>query len=698
MHPKGGWARGASREDKSRAFERSDAYDRSRTWVGSRPRRRVRRRLLVLFTPADHPHRDPACATLAWLAPAGGRLFECYLAGAASGDHFGGGHPAYTERRHLRGGPIAGGHHLEQLYRLLGHFECEAVLLGEGPFDHVLEQLEVPLLARAHRIEELYRQLLPALGNPTPGGILVVGRGGSPQGIPLTAYAYPEVVNRRLLAVSEGDPEALAALAPGFRLHTLWLDGPLPAGAEPVAAPAEATIVAQTAWMAERWSGSTRGYLFGDPEVVGRWTPAAVREGWASVFGLPQREAIELLEPKLRTLPLVHGRQQDDQDFLALSRAGVAFQLVDPGRPPFPVLKEAARPVLPPRVVPQDPSDTELESWANEGRVLVSLLFWTGMLRELENLYALADVLTATGAAVGLILTTASWELMPHPPLTLIDVDHELGGLAPRVEALLASAGCGAILESAAPPERFAHALKTSVTRLTELIGPERVPKGWWGVMDAPLVPRPPPRLSRQPDPPFVKLRYRGRGGSEVGPAPGGSGRRPGFDLRRLIRRSPVGRMLEPWRPFDAFAPGPPSRAVFEAVRDAGFEYAFTKSGFGGEPAVADIGGLTVLNHTVGRWDGWTPFVTVNSIADLKSAERRLLWRRRPGWLLGGVDSCLWAFSGERWRRGAQLRQLCAWVASGGSSGRLINVPPRVIARYARLPAVNSRVARLAPE
>src|SRR6266852_6274049 len=100
---------------------------------------------------------------------------------------------------------------------------------------------------------------------------------------------------------------------------------------------------------------------------------------------------------------------------------------------------------------------------------------------------------------------------MPRPPLTLAYVPRELGGLAPRIEVVLASGGAGAFLESEAPPERFAGILRRSVEQLGQLLGGrERVPRGWWGVMDAALEPRRPPRLTPEPDAPYVRIRYRG--------------------------------------------------------------------------------------------------------------------------------------------------------------------------------------------
>jgi hypothetical protein len=62
-----------------------------------------------------------------------------------------------------------------------------------------------------------------------------------------------------------------------------------------------------------------------------------------------------------------------------------------------------------------------------------------------------------------------------------------------------------------------------------------------------------------------------------------------------------------------------------------------------------------------------------------------LLSQKRPGWLVGTLDTCLWAFTGPIWSHGAELRQMAEFLARGGDTGRLINVTPHVVARYARL-------------
>jgi hypothetical protein len=310
---------------------------------------------------------------------------------------------------------------------------------------------------------------------------------------------------------------------------------------------------------------------------------------------------------------VVWGRQQDDEDFLALSRAGVGFQLIDPGRPPFPVLGEAPGHASEIALTSPEPSDDELRTWARQGRIVSTMAFWTGMVRELECLYALTEILSTTGLKAGLALTVESFKFLDSTPLGLLHVSPELGGLRGQVETLIASTGSGGMIESAAPPDRFARTLAESVAALAgRLGGRDLVPKGWWAVMDAPLLPRKVGRVKFAARPPTVRVRYRRRTPSAQLEPLGDGGR---VDLRSRVRESPLGNLFEPIRPFDESRPGRPVRSILEAVRAAGFEFAFTKSEFGSPPTFATgIDGLSVINYTAGRWDGWTPFETVNEL------------------------------------------------------------------------------------
>ena len=639
------------------------------------PGPRARPGLLLLFAPAGHVHRDAVCATLAWIAAAEGLAFECYYEGAASGVHFGGGLPWNHHPADLRGGTFSGGHHLEQLALTIQRFDCQAACLGPTIFDALLRRSRVPIRATSSDVVEFYGELFASGSIDQPTSVLAIGAAGP---INLVPYACHEVVRRKVLAVAADDPGIVERLGRHYTVEHLW----------PSSEAAGPQVVADRSLeQAAMWSARPTSYLLGDPELAGRWIPSAVRHGWAPLYGIPQADVVRRLGDRLDGVDLVWGRQQDDSDFLELSRRGVAFQLADPGRPPFPVIANGLPPTVPANVCTSEPADEELRRWARDGEFVASIVFWSGMVRELECLYALTDLVAASGVQGGLAMTTEALRYFDSSPLGLLATLPTQAGLAGRLEVLIASAGAGGMIESASPLHRFSATLRRSVDAVRGPDGSPLKPAGWWAVMDAPLLPRAVRRVRLQAWPPGPRVRYRRRPLEAAAlDAHSGSRRRTRLPLRTRVRESPLGGVFEPIRPFDDRRPGGPLRGVLEAVRDAGFEYALTKSEFGAPPTVVTgVTGLTAVNYTAGRWDGWTPFETINSLGDLAAGERRLRRAGRPGWLLGGIDTCLWAFSGHVLDRGPALREMCRWLAAGGASGRLHNVTPRTLSRYARI-------------
>jgi hypothetical protein len=226
--------------------------------------------------------------------------------------------------------------------------------------------------------------------------------------------------------------------------------------------------------------------------------------------------------------------------------------------------------------------------------------------------------------------------------------------------------------------------------------------------MDPNMLPLPTPRLPLTLQPvrhkPFVRLRYvsgthQEERISETTSVAGGEGDAPVGRTRKQrvaawARQHGLESVLAPFRPYELYAPGDVRHDLMEIARAAGFSYALSKSGFGQPPQVLTLrDDFLAINYTVGHWDGWTPFETINRLDDLRTAERRLLAAGKPGWLLGTLDSCLWAFTGPIWQRGAELYRMAEFLANGGASGQLINATPRTIARYARHVARRKRNA-----
>jgi hypothetical protein len=693
-------------------------------------------RLLLYLTADANPARNAVAATLSWAAEAAGWFFEVYYDAYRLGDHYGGGDPAWSPPGALTGGTMIGAHHYERLYLLLHRFKTVALIDGPVAFGPTLEQLGVPRLA-ASGFAATYQRAFETLGLTMPTTAVVIDAQPRRDLAGIDAYLYPEIAGQRALGLeisSLGEDDLPQLTQAGVRrLQSLYvgakglkkLDRLTSAlgSAAPLHSPAsvvtldslkpEDDFAAVTERVARRClEQCDGGWVLADPTAVAAWLPEAWRTRRLAIYSKPQKVIIDRLEAELRqSKAAVLGRQYEDGDFFALSSLGLAFQLIDPCRPPFPALRLAGYTWSAGEhsagIAEHEPDDEQLRAWAREGRVLVSLIFWTGMIRELENLYRVIDLVALSRMKGGLALTVSALEYQPEGPLELLRTPLERGGVFPSLEILLASCGVGASIESRMPEGRLAEHLRAANQALDRLGVPlEWRPRGWWATMDPVMMPLPPARLPITPkvqaQAPFLQLRYHSPASSAaVAPAlrdetedeadagaPAAPAPRPRL-TRRLgnwARAHGLRSILAPYRPYDFYTPGPIRKEVIEAVRDAGLQYMFSKAGFGRPPTVLyQDADFIALNYTVGHWDGWTPFETINSVSDLRHAERRLMAAKRPGWLVGTLDTCLWAFTGPIWSRAAGLKAIADFVARGGNSGQLINVTPGVVARYARL-------------
>lgn len=688
-------------------------------------------KLLLYITSDDAPGRNAVAATLAWACQSIGWFFEVYYDAYRLGEHYGGGDPDLLPQGSLTGGVVVGAHHHERLYLLLHRFDTLVVTQGNVAFDAALRNLNVRRLS-ATTCEDLYEQVFAALNFETPLSALIIDRSPSTSLQGLDAYTYPEIVMRRSLGFEASQlTEATASWLKAHDVNTvyaLWLGQAQQERVEQAlmaahpamsvthidrVAPAD-QFQTVTERLARRCHEQFRGgWILADPVTISSWLPEAVRERRLSIYGKPQREIIQQLSAELRaTESAVLGRQYEDADFFDLSALGVAFQLIDPNRPPFPVLRHASYDWTGTRIlrVPeaQEPTDAQLVEWARAGRILSSVIFWTGMIRELENLPRIIDLVALTRLKAGIALTLPALEYQPEGALEMLQAPLEMGGVFPHVEVLLASCGLGAAIESCMPPGRLAAYLAATYRRMDELAIPQEWrPRGWWTTMDPKMIHRAHPRAPITPTlergAPFLRLRYassalrqvphtatpaeaHGNQASANGAAEAGHTLSRRRRIGAWVRRSGFESILAPYRPYELYEPGPLNPDIVATARAAGLRYLFSKAGFGARPqTLARTDDFIALNYTVGRWDGWTPFETINDIHDLRTAERRLLATGKPGWLVGTLDSCLWTFTGPIWQRGAELYRIASFLAAGGDSTRLINVTPNVVARYARI-------------
>lgn len=692
---------------------------------GSEPSPRPR---LLLYTARyQFAQKNAIAATLAWVAERRGFAFDVYYDAIHSGLHFGGGNPEHFDLGVLTGGLVTGGRHLEAAAQALQRFEATVICSGRVALGSTFATLAESSNAAVYVMSEdavvsLYDKVFSSLEVDWPDTAVMLSRSPGPGLDGIDAYCYPEILFRGAVGI-----EATISLGSLAELRTRGITQMVVCGVHQEQQEAltamgfqvrdHAVIVngddyrTATYRLAQRWRDQQRGWIIGDPVLVSYSIPVACRERRTAIFSVPPSAVIGQLENEIAegTQPIL-GRQFEDADFFTLSELGQSFQLIDPCRPAFPVLQ-----TLPadwsdaPDPREADPSDEELLDYFRQGRVLCSLVFWSGMIRETENMYALMDLFALTGLRAGIALTAQSLAWRPSP-LDLLAVPRSQGGVFPNIEVLLASCGTGAAIESLLEPQRLRLHLADAGERLTQLNLPRGwMPEGWWATMDAPMVPLDEPRSPRlewRGSKPRLRVRYRGQRAiaptATMQDVDGFSETHRGQDLRSLVReavrRSSLNTFFEAYRPFEHFAPGRLAPELAEVVKEAGFSYMLSKSGFNQPPHIVYRDeDFVALNYTAGQWDGWTPFETINGVDDLRRAEKALLAGRKPGWLLGSIDSCLWAFSGELWRKAPGLAAIANYVASGGTSRRLINVRPVVLARYARICAGEGQSADALP-
>lgn len=665
--------------------------------------------LLLFLAHGGDPHRVAMAPVLAAAAERAGWAFDLYYDGRRSGRHFGGWEDGNRTEATGTGSLMAGGRHLDHALWLTTCFRVVALGDPASPLWPVVEAGGECAL-RTTDPAALYEAAFHLLGQPVPEDVAVLDMAPqTPLGIIAAPFLYPQLMAEPCLGIDvsadtglRGRLEDLGARR--FTGHCVDsvrarnFPGSLDAVEGKVAGESYASF---SAALARRHAGWGRGTLLGDPDLIAAQLPLAATKRLLPLYGRPQTDVIERAADLIQAgADPVYGRQFDDHDFFALGRLGRGLQIVDPD-PPF--ASTAAVPLRiadPPRPFADfEPDDATLHRWASEGRVLTTLVLWSGMIRELHCIPRILDLVAATGLRCGLVVTVDSLTQSSPADLALLSVPEERGGVLGRVELLLGSTGRGVCAEGEMPDGELARLLTDARAEVATMLPPALMPRGWWPLVDSPLVPGRTPRLHWEEGRPVLRISPRPRPSetpaASVEAAPEGTPRTapragaPAMDARRLIgnalRRYRLDRFYEAWRPYDSARPGPLRPEVAAAVRSAGFDYMWTKAGFGdAEPVVTD-GGFVALPFTAGDWDGWSPFYTIRNTAQVRSAERRLTRSGRPGWLASNIDSILWMLPGEVLEKGRALFQVAQLVANGGGTGTLVNVTPNTVARYARI-------------
>ena len=594
--------------------------------AGARPARRPR--LILLAARFSHPWKDLVAATLGWMCKERSVAFDVYYAAERPGGGIFDPH----------GSTVVGGRHSAAIGRALATFDTTVVRLGEVHiFGTLVEAGASELIDADSDVIGLYQRIARSLGLELPQGAVVVQTRGLPKAIPaLPAYAFPETVYRRALAVplelsreeiarlrTAGVKQAWSVAAKGADLGAWRAAGLAPTVAE-VLAP-NATYASVTRRIVQRWLGKVDAVDILEPILASHLVPFSIREN-----------RLVLCDKVAALLPLLRGKAQTtiycrygggarrlvrhDRDFYPAARRNLAFQVVEPGRPVLSVFSQY------PTRLPQperswadlEPSDAQLRQWAKQEKILATWVLHSGELAHDDAVLSFFEWSALTKVKIG---SGVWWQRYTFDPdcVEPMHVPASEGGVLGLVEPVLHSAGCGNIAETLGAPDRVAALMRESRRRIAAVAGERFAPRGVYCYRD----------MDGKPEP------------------------------------------------------------LWKAVRDAGFEYVISSVKPGANRLLYRSGAFVVLNQAGGHMSA-SPFVRVKALREMSVTEKQLAAAKRPGWLVGVLDSPLYGYSpylatGHKWGQGIRINAFYGYIAKGGATGRLISATPRTIARYARL-------------
>ncbi len=443
-----------------------------------------KKKLWLLTAPADRADVCYAMATAAWMAGSAGALFECYLECERSGRLF-----AAT------GSTVLGGDHLRQFNYLHSVFDVSHMLLGGAAvFRSSIDAFGAEVLAEEEDTARLYAALLAQPGVAAPAGILVgpASPGGPDGKTDLRPYLYPEIFFPRMLGFAAAPAKSESA--------------GLPAELEVRSLSPEGGYAEVTSALAGRWEAEARGVAFGDPAMIRALIPKLCRDRRPALYAPKDR----LPTSRVRVAPypeekspladraaelavelgdrVIVGRQTGDGDIFEWSKRGVSVQIMDPNRPVFPVVEAAPQRWAAPGtdLLAGEPDDLTLERWADEGKVLATLIWHSGEVAHTEAMLNLVDLASRTGLKMGLGAHAARYATAPQD-WELLSVPRERGGARGLLEPVLHCGGLGVMAECNFPPEMLEENCREALAAIREVAGEAGCPRGYYAFMDADL-------------------------------------------------------------------------------------------------------------------------------------------------------------------------------------------------------------------
>lgn len=622
---------------------------------------KTRARQVLLLSNFSHPHRDLVAMTLGWMCKAKGIGFDAYYA-TSDGDiaEGGGGHHESHQGGALfsiHGSMVLGGRHQQAVARALATFSTAVVVLGEVHiFRQLVDSAATSIVRIGDDLIEGYQAVAGLIGAKLPNTAVAFQTRDLPAGLlyGVTQYAFPEATYRQALALPLEMPAKEVDRLPTTgvtKVHTIaaaksdvsaWKRPGIELSVAD-ALRADDTYMSFTFRIAERWSENASGYDLCEPVLAAHWLPFDVREDRLQVCGEVMTETAERLAPMVKAKGdhVVYGRYAggricgavDDEDLFAFFRNDITYQVIEPRRPVLRVLSSHPEPRQVDAAATElhAPSDEQLRTWADKGRILTSLVFHSGELSHDDAMTNVMDLCALTKVKIGMPVHVQRYLFDPDCVEPMYIPTNE-GGVQGMCEPILHSGGFGIIAESLGEPRKIASLIAKARDQIASIVGEEGAPKGVYCYMDA----------------------------------------------------LPTNWQARP-------------EQLWQSIADAGFEYVISSVSPGPNRILFRSGDFVALNLGGFSYYPYSPFMRVNSAAQMVAIERRLAVSGTPGWNVGVIDSPIFAYSSylnmgeslpsirEPAHPGSRLGKFFEYVRGRGEMHSVISATPGTIARYARL-------------
>ena len=182
------------------------------------------------------------------------------------------------------------------------------------------------------------------------------------------------------------------------------------------------------------------------------------------------------------------GRQIGDGDLFEWGKHGICIKIMDPNRPAFPSVS----------TIPyqwantercwdeNEPSDEQLMQYAQQGKILSTLVWHSGEMAHNEAMINLMELASFTGIKMGIGVHAARYQTCPQL-WELLSVERSQGGVWGLIEPILHCGGMGVMAECGCPPEALKQHCVRAMKEIEEIAGKAGMPKGYMAFMDTDL-------------------------------------------------------------------------------------------------------------------------------------------------------------------------------------------------------------------